>query len=62
LWIILHIKGFDVQFGARPLKGLIQHQILNELSKMILSAQIEKEDTNEINVENNTLVFRNIFS
>ncbi len=53
-------QGFDVLFGARPLKRLIQQQILYELSKMILSGQIEKESAIEIDVENKILVFRNI--
>ncbi len=35
--------GFDPQFGARPLKRVIQRQVLNELSKQILSDQIKKD-------------------
>ena len=35
--------GFDPQFGARPLKRVIQREILNELSKQILSGEIDKE-------------------
>jgi len=52
--------GFDAQFGARPLKRMIQHQILNTLSKMILSGQIEKENEILIDVERGELVFRNV--
>jgi ATP-dependent Clp protease ATP-binding subunit ClpB len=35
--------GYDPQFGARPLKRVIQKRILNELSKEILSGKIKKE-------------------
>ncbi|MCE7991998.1 MAG: ATP-dependent chaperone ClpB [Roseivirga sp.] len=35
--------GFDPQFGARPLKRVIQREVLNELSKQILSAKIERD-------------------
>ena len=35
--------GFDPQFGARPLKRVIQRELLNELSKQILSGKVNKE-------------------
>lgn len=35
--------GFDPQFGARPLKRVLQREILNELSKQILAGRIDKE-------------------
>ena len=35
-------NGFDPQFGARPLKRLIQKQIVNQLSKKLLSGTIDK--------------------
>ena len=35
--------GFDPQFGARPLKRIIQREILNELSKDILSGKVSKD-------------------
>jgi ATP-dependent Clp protease ATP-binding subunit ClpB len=37
-------KGFDPQFGARPLKRVMQRMILNELSKDILAGKINKDD------------------
>jgi ATP-dependent Clp protease ATP-binding subunit ClpB len=37
-------KGFDPQFGARPLKRVMQRLILNELSKDILAGKINKDD------------------
>jgi len=36
-------KGFDPQFGARPLKRVLQREILNELSKEILAGKIDKD-------------------
>ncbi len=35
--------GFDPQFGARPLKRVLQRELLNELSKDILSGKISKD-------------------
>jgi ATP-dependent Clp protease ATP-binding subunit ClpB len=41
---VLGEKGFDPQFGARPLKRVMQRMILNELSKDILAGKINKDD------------------
>ncbi|MEG2319276.1 MAG: hypothetical protein RSC07_02285, partial [Mucinivorans sp.] len=35
--------GFDPQFGARPIKRSLQKNLINELSKQILSGKINKE-------------------
>jgi ATP-dependent Clp protease ATP-binding subunit ClpB len=35
--------GFDPQFGARPLKRVMQREILNELSKQILAGKVNKD-------------------
>jgi ATP-dependent Clp protease ATP-binding subunit ClpB len=40
--------GFDPQYGARPLKRVMQKQILNELSKEILSGRVQKDSVIEI--------------
>ncbi len=40
--------GFDPQFGARPLKRVIQKKVLNELSKQILAGKIVKDDEIEL--------------
>src|SRR6185295_16054692 len=37
--------GFDPQYGARPLKRVVQKEIVNELSKKILAGEIEKNGT-----------------
>ena len=51
--------GFDPQFGARPLKRLIQKQIINQLSKKILEGNIEKNIPVLVDVFDGLVVFRN---
>jgi ATP-dependent Clp protease ATP-binding subunit ClpB len=51
-------KGFDPQFGARPIKRLIQKEILNELSKYILSDKVDKESPIMMDVFDGKVVFR----
>ncbi|WP_114789063.1 ATP-dependent chaperone ClpB [Niabella yanshanensis] len=52
-------QGFDPQFGARPLKRLIQKEIVNQLSKRILSGDVDRNTPILIDVFDNTVVFRN---
>lgn len=52
-------NGFDPQFGARPLKRLIQKEIVNQLSKRILAADIDKSRPVLVDVFDGTVVFRN---
>jgi ATP-dependent Clp protease ATP-binding subunit ClpB len=53
--------GFDPQFGARPLKRVIQKKVLNELSKQILAGKINKDDTIELTLTaQNEFEFRNV--
>ncbi|MFC6876868.1 ATP-dependent chaperone ClpB [Flavobacterium myungsuense] len=52
-------KGYDPQFGARPVKRVIQREVLNALSKEILSGKISSESIVLIDAFNNQLVFRN---
>lgn len=51
--------GYDPQFGARPLKRVIQKRILNELSKEILSGKIDKDSRIKLDVFDNHFVFLN---
>lgn len=51
--------GFDPQFGARPIKRAIQHEILNELSKEILAGKITTDSTVSIDYKDGKLVFEN---
>jgi len=52
-------NGFDPQFGARPLKRLIQKQIVNQLSKKLLGGTIDKSKPVLVDVFDRTVVFRN---
>lgn len=51
--------GFDPQFGARPIKRVIQRHVLNELSKRIIAQQVDATKPIVIDVENNELVMKN---
>jgi ATP-dependent Clp protease ATP-binding subunit ClpB len=50
-------KGYDPQLGARPVKRLIQKEIINELSKEIIGGSVSKEDTIVVNVKDDHLSF-----
>jgi ATP-dependent Clp protease ATP-binding subunit ClpB len=51
-------EGFDPQFGARPVKRVIQRYVLNELSKAILSQAVDKSKPILIDVADGTLIFK----
>jgi len=51
-------KGYDPQLGARPVKRLIQREIVNELSKEIIGGNVSKEDTIIVDVKDGHLTFR----
>ena len=51
--------GYDPQFGARPLKRVIQKRILNELSKDILAGKVDKDSRIKLDVFDNKFVFMN---
>jgi ATP-dependent Clp protease ATP-binding subunit ClpB len=51
--------GFDPQFGARPVKRVIQKRVLNELSKQILAGTIQKDAVITLDLDKNEFVFRN---
>ena len=53
-------QGFDPQFGARPLKRVIQRVILNELSKEILSGKVSKDTVVEAVLEDGSVRFENV--
>ena len=52
-------NGYDPQFGARPLKRLIQKEIVNKLSKRILAGDLDKNSPIMVDVFDGTVVFRN---
>jgi len=52
-------KGYDPQYGARPIKRVIQKEVLNNLSKELLSGRIKADSVVLIDSFDETLVFRN---
>jgi ATP-dependent Clp protease ATP-binding subunit ClpB len=52
-------QGYDPQLGARPLKRLIQKEIVNQLSKRILAGDIDKSRPVVVDVFDGVVVFRN---
>jgi ATP-dependent Clp protease ATP-binding subunit ClpB len=55
----LSSRGFDPQFGARPVKRVVQREVLNKLSKEILAGNIKTDSIILIDEFNEELVFRN---
>jgi ATP-dependent Clp protease ATP-binding subunit ClpB len=51
--------GYDPQFGARPVKRVMQKQVINELSKQILADKIDKEQEIVLDMFDNKFVFMN---
>ncbi|MFM7222332.1 MAG: ATP-dependent chaperone ClpB [Bacteroidota bacterium] len=52
-------NGFDPQFGARPLKRLIQKEIINQLSRKILAGEVDRSKPVIVDVFDGVVVFRN---
>ena len=55
----LSANGYNPQFGARPLKRLIQKEVVNQLSKKILAGSIDKSKPVLVDVFDGVVVFRN---
>ena len=55
-------RGFDAAFGARPLKRLLQREVVNELSKAILAGSVRQDSKIEVEVAplGSGLIFKNI--
>jgi ATP-dependent Clp protease ATP-binding subunit ClpB len=53
-------KGFDPLFGARPVKRLIQKEVVNELSKSLIAGTIDKEKAIRIDIRSGELVIINV--
>ena len=51
--------GFDPEFGARPVKRAIQHEVLNTLSKKLLAEEVDRDKPIIIDSFGDGLVFRN---
>lgn len=66
--IVLHVadeavayiatEGYDPDYGARPVKRALQHLLLNELSRAILSGKVSTEHPIQVGVEGEQLTFR----
>ncbi len=56
---LLSELGYDPQFGARPIKRVIQRNILNELSKQIISGNIKSDDIINIDEKEGYITFNN---
>lgn len=56
---LLADQGYDPQFGARPVKRVIQRDLMNELSREILSGRLEPKDKIVIKAEDGKLTFMN---
>lgn len=52
-------EGYDPQFGARPVKRVLQRMLLNELSKQIIAGTINTEKPIRVDVAENEIVFAN---
>ena len=52
-------EGYDPQFGARPVKRVIQREVLNELSKQLIGQTVDKSKPITVDVKNGRLVFEN---
>ena len=50
--------GYDPEFGARPVRRVIQHSVLNELSKSILSGSVDRTSVITLDAEDGKLLFR----
>ena len=51
--------GYDPQFGARPVKRVIQRTLLNELSKQILAEEVSRDSRIVVDVKDDKIVFEN---
>ena len=56
---IMADQGYDPQFGARPIKRVIQRDLMNELSRQILEGKVEPKDTIVVKGDGDRLVFEN---
>jgi len=51
--------SYDPQYGARPVKRMMQREMLNELSRMIIADKVNKDKPITVDFDGNGLVFRN---
>ena len=58
----LALSGFTPRYGARPLKGVIRSQLRRPMSRMIISGEINKGDTVQVDVMNGNEITWNVIS
>ena len=51
--------GYDPEFGARPVKRAIQRYLLNDLSKKLLSQEVDRSKIIHVDVSEDGLIFKN---
>lgn len=56
--LIAH-EGYDPQFGARPVKRVLQNMVLNELSRQIIAGKVDHQKPVTVDVREGELVFKN---
>ncbi len=54
---LLADMGYDPQFGARPMKRVLQKDVINELSKLVLSGEVALGDTIYVHTDKKGLTF-----
>ena len=52
-------KGYDIAYGARPIKRLLQKELVNELATKLISGEISRNSSIEIDYKDEKLVFKN---
>ena len=52
-------KGYDISYGARPIKRLLQKELVNELATEIISGKISRDSAVEIDSDGEKLTFNN---
>ena len=50
--VMVMVLGFDAAYGARPLKRAIQRLVLNPLSRLLLSGEVQRNDTVQVRLAN----------
>ena len=56
----LSSKGYDIAYGARPIKRLLQKELINELATKIIGGEIAKDGHIEIDCAEGKLIFKNL--
>jgi ATP-dependent Clp protease ATP-binding subunit ClpA len=52
------MKGYNPQYGARPILGIIRKELRNPLSKLIISGEIKAGDTVQVSIQDDNTVFK----